>query len=132
LKKVYLSLILIAFVIAYCTVTFAQNVASVTAVGNSPDSSQVVCGSTPTLLYRPTQAGWATNAPYGRVSIWFENQSNVPVYIAPRSDISTSNAAILLTIQGHTFNFDRTTGGNVTWYCITASGSATVGVLEEK
>jgi hypothetical protein len=133
-----LAIVLFIFFAFLSTFTFrlptasAQNIASVTALGNNPASSQVTCQSTATLLYSPTTQGAAAGAPWGRLSVWFENQSSNPVYIAPRLDISTSNAAILLITQGHTFNFDRTAGSNVTWYCITASGSATVGVLEEK
>ena len=107
----------------------AQNITSVTALGNSPSSGQVACGNTPTLLYSTTSSGGAS--PFGRLSITFQNQSAVPVYIAPRADISTSNAGVLLITQGHAFTFDRSSG-NVAWYCVTATGTATVGWTEEK
>jgi hypothetical protein len=107
---------------------FAQTPVT-TAAGSSPGSGQVTCGSTPTLLYSTTTA-----TPYGtggRLSITFQNQSSQAVYLAPRSDISTSNAGILLGIQYSSATLDRSSG-NVSWYCITGSGSATVGWTEEK
>ena len=107
---------------------FAQTPVT-TAAGSSPASGQVTCGSTPTLLYSTTTA-----TPYGtggRLSITFQNQSTQPVYISPRADISTSNAGVLLGVQYQSFTADRS-NGNVTWYCITASSTATMGWTEER
>jgi hypothetical protein len=112
-----------------CASAFAQNVTSVTALGSSSVSGQVACGTSPTLLYSTTQSGGAQ--PFGRLSITFELQGTQPVYIAPRPDISTSNAGFLLITQGHAMTFDRSSG-NVSWYCITTTGSAVVGFTEEK
>lgn len=102
-----------------------------TALGDHPASGQVTCGATATLLYAATSTAPSGGNPYGRISITFQNQSSQPVYIAPRADITTSNAGVLLITQGHAFTFDRSSG-NVAWYCITASSTATVGWTEEK
>ncbi len=103
--------------------------ATFTALGSNPTSGQVTCAATPTLLYTTTASGGA--APWGRLSITFQNQSGQPVYIAPRPDISASNAGILLGTQYSSATFDRSSG-NVSWYCITASSTATIGWTEEK
>jgi hypothetical protein len=121
--------VLFLTILAFSTGLFAQDVASVTALGSVPASGQVTCGATPTLLYSTTTSGGAT--PWGRLSITFQNQSTQAVYIAPRADISTTNAGFLLFVQGHTMTFDRSSG-NVAWYCITATSTATVGWTEEK
>lgn len=102
-----------------------------TALGGVSTSDQVACGGgSAVLLKAPTVPTVDT----GRTSITFQNHSNpvVAVYIAPRSDISTSNAGILLdSVHGMSVTLDRSNGG-VTWYCITAGGAATVGWTEEK
>lgn len=121
--------LVILWVLGIATSVFAQNVSSVTALGSSSVSGQVTCGNTPTLLYSTTASGGATR--WGRLSITFQNQSTQPVYIAPRSDISTSNAGILLGAQYQSFTADRS-NGNVSWYCITGSSTATVGFTEER
>lgn len=100
-----------------------------TSLGNSPVSGQVTCGAAPTLLYAMTASGGA--APWGRLSLTFQNQSATAVYVAPRADISTANAGILLGVQYQSVTLDRTSG-NASWYCTTSSGSATVGWTEEK
>ena len=128
MKRLAFFLLFLAFAIACRTTTFAQS-ASVTALGSSPVSGQVTCGNTPTLLYSTTASGGATR--WGRLSITFQNQSTQPVYIAPRPDISTSNAGILLGAQYQSFTADRS-NGNVSWYCITGSSTATVGFTEER
>jgi hypothetical protein len=127
MKKLFIPVILLALGIA--AGALAQNVTSVTALGNSPSSGQLACGNTPTLLYSTTSSGGAS--PFGRLSITFQNQSAQAVYIAPRSDISTSNGGILLGILYQAVTFDRSSG-NVSWYCITGSNTATVGWTEEK
>lgn len=102
-----------------------------TAAGGSPSSAQVSCGATATLLKAATVPS-NTSYPMGRLSIIFQNHGTNPVYIAPRSDISTSNAGILLdTTRGLTLTIDRS-GGDVAWYCITSSSTSTVGWTEEK
>ncbi len=127
MKKLLSLVILIILCIAGNAL--GQNVASATALGSSPVSGQVTCQNTPTLLYTATQSGGAH--PYGRLSITFQNQSSQPVYIAPRSDISTTNAGVLLGTQYSSVTFDRSSG-NVAWYCVTASSTATVGWTEER
>ena len=133
MKRTLLFCLLLLFLAAPC---FGQSFsATSTALGNFPASGQVACQNTATLLYTTTQSGGTT--PYGRLSITFQNQTaGVPVYIAPGSSgscssVTTGNAGILLTVQGHAVTLDRSSG-NVTWCCITASGSATVGWTEER
>lgn len=119
---VYKLALLIGIIMLYSNVWGASGVT--TAVGTSATSGQVSCGATATLLK-------ASNTT-GRVSITFQNHSSTAVYIAPRSDISTTNAGVLLdTTRGMSVTFDRSTG-DVVWYCITASSTATVGWTEEK
>jgi hypothetical protein len=65
------------------------------------------------------------------LSVLFQNHSSVAVYIAPRSDISTSNAGIILGVQYQSVSVDRSTA-DVQWYCITSSSTATVGWTVEK
>ncbi len=125
MKTIALALLLFILVVPG---SFAQDTASVTALGNHTASSQVTCTASATALYSTTTSGGTS--PYGRLSLTFQNQSAQPVYIAPRSDISTSNAGVLLP-QYSSFTTDRTSG-NVSWYCVTSSGSATVGITEEK
>ena len=115
--------------VSLCASAFAQDVKSVTSLGAASVSGQVTCTASPTLLYSTTASGGAQ--PFGRLAITFELQGTQPVFIAPRPDISTSNAGFLLITQGHSMAFDRSSG-NVSWYCITATGSAVVGFTEEK
>jgi hypothetical protein len=129
MKKITIFLTFTLLILGYCASVYAQGPASMTSLGGSPTSGQVSCLNTATVLYSTTQQGGSQ--PYGRLSITFQNQSTVPVYIAPRADISTSNAGVLLITQGHAFTLDRSSG-NVTWYCVTASSTATVGWTEEK
>jgi hypothetical protein len=129
MKRFTLFLLFLALVTGYCTVTLAQSSQqSVTALGYATASGQVTCAATPTLLYATTQSG--NPSPYGRLSVIFQNQSNQAVYISPSSSITTSNAGVMLT-QGQGVTFDRS-NGQVSWYCITASSTATVGWTEEK
>ena len=115
--------------LAICAATLARaQGAAVTALGSAPASGQVSCGNSPTLLYATTASGGTQ--PHGRLSVTFQNQSTTPVYIAPRADISTSNAGVLLGTQYLSATFDRS-NGDVSWYCITASGSAAVGWTEK-
>ncbi len=94
----------------------------ITAIGVNPSSGQVTCDNTAKLLRA---------ASVGRTSVTFQNHSATTVYIAPRSDISTANAGILLNQYG-SFTADRTSG-DVAWYCTRAStDNATVGWTEEK
>lgn len=126
--------LVILSVLGITTSVFAQNVASVTALGSAPASNQVACQNTPTLLYSTTASG--NPYPWGRLSLTFQNQSSVPVYIAPGSSgsctrVTTSNAGILLGTQYQSVTLDRSSG-NVTWCCVTSSSTATVGWTEER
>jgi len=105
MKKLLLALCIIAL---WCSPLFAAS------------SNQVSCGNTATLLYQPQG--------YFVAHLIIKNQSasTVTVYIAPRADITTSNAGADLP-PGAGFIFD---GNSNTWYCITSSGSATVGWTE--
>ena len=103
-------------------VVFAQSSPVTTAVGPTATSGQVTCDNTATQLRA---------AATGRNSITFQNHTNTTVYIAPRSDITTGNAGILLG-QYSSFTADRTSG-DVAWYCIRAStDNAVVGYTEER
>jgi hypothetical protein len=110
------------------SVCFGQAMQVKTSVGNESTSAQVSCGSTATLLRAAITP--ATTTPSGRVSITFQNMSAQDVYIAPRSDLTTANAGIILP-QYYSFTTDRSSG-YVAWYCITSSSTATVGYTEEK
>jgi len=92
----------------------------------SAHAGQVTCGTTPTALY-------TTNSPYR--SLIFENQTpGVSVYIDVNPSLTTSTAGILLgaaTVPGIVIT-GTPTAGPETWYCITGSGSATVGVTVRK
>jgi hypothetical protein len=117
------------FILSLSTGLFAQSGAVFTGLGSAPVSGQISCGTTPTLLYSTTTPGGVT--PWGRLSITFQNQSSQPVYISPNPGITTSNAGILLGVQYQSVTLDRSSG-NVNWYCITGSSTATVGWTEEK
>lgn len=126
MKKTLLTVLVFVVLVS---VGYAQSfVPTVTSIGRSTASAQVSCGATATLL-RAAVAPTDTT-PAGRVSITFQNHGSQAVYIAPRADISTSNAGIVLT-QYMSFTTDRT-GGDVSWYCITSTSTATVGYTEEK
>lgn len=126
MKKTIIAVLLV-LALGLSANAFAANVS--TAFGDNPASGQVSCGATATLLYTTTPYGSPT--PYGRLSITFENFSSTPVYISPNPSITTSNAGILLGIQYQAVTLDRASG-NVSWYCITGGGTATVGYTEAK
>jgi hypothetical protein len=127
MKKFFAFVIVTILILGLSISSFAQT-PTITSLGGNPASGQVTCGNTATLLYSPNPTGPPF---YGRLSITFQNQSTQPVYIAPRSDISTSNAGILLGTQYQSVTLDRS-NGNMTWYCITGSSTATVGFTEER
>lgn len=117
-------LVLLIVTIVYNTAKAGGGNPVSTAIGTSTTSGQVSCGATATLLKASTTTG--------RVSIIFQNHGSNAVYIAPRSDISVTNAGILLdTTRGLSVTIDRTSG-DVAWYCITSSSTSTVGWTEEK
>ena len=106
----------------------ADTTKSTTAIGKSSTSTQVSCTNSITALYSTTVESGA--APYGRTSVTFQNMSSQAVYISPLSTATTATAGIVLT-QYMSFTSDRSSG-LVSWYCITATSTATVGVTEEK
>lgn len=126
MKKLLAIVVVILAFAVLCEAQSAQRV--ITSVGNNSVSAQVTCANTATLL-RAAVAPTSTT-PSGRVSITFQNMSAQDVYIAPRSDLTTANSGIILP-QYYSFTTDRSSG-DVAWYCITASSTATVGYTEEK
>lgn len=103
-------------------VALAESTPVTTAVSPTVTSGQVTCDNTATQLRA---------AATGRNSITFQNHTATTVYVAPRSDITTGNAGILLN-QYSSFTADRSSG-DVAWYCIRAStDNAVVGYTEER
>jgi hypothetical protein len=128
MKKLLFWAVLLMF--GFSTGLFAAETGTYTTLGSAPASNQVSCGSTATLLYTTTTPGGPGPGVF-RLSVIFQNQSSQPVYISPNPAITTSNAGILLGVQYQSVTLDRSSG-NVSWYCITGSNTATVGWTEER
>ena len=91
-----------------------------------PPYGQVACVSTHTTVINPS-AAFSTG--YYHLAVLTLTPSN-GVYIGPSSSITTTTAGIYLSntsILGYTMDTTLNEAEYVNWYCITSSGTTTVG-----
>jgi hypothetical protein len=106
MKKFFVLLLSIAFLTLSSSVGAAP-----------PTFSQVSCTGTIATIYSGGPS----------LSVIIQNQTpSVPAYVGPLSTITTTTAGIVLSATtGNSFIIENKSNA---WYCITAGGTATIGV----
>ena len=101
-------------------------IAGLAGAAVKPPYGQVACVSTGTTVINPSSA---FNSGYYHLAVLTLTPSN-GVYIGPSSSITTTTAGIYLSntsILGYTMDTTLNEAEYVNWYCITSSGTTTVG-----
>jgi len=101
-------------------------IAGLAGAAVQPPYGQVACVSTGTTVINPSSA---FNTGYNHLAVMTLTPTN-GVYIGPSSSITTTTAGIYLSNTsaiGYTMDTSFGDTQYISWYCITSSGTTTIG-----